>query len=149
MTQRILVMGLPGAGKTRLAHEVACCLVDLNKSVAWYNADAIREKYDDWDFSSTGRLRQAERMRQLADEANVEYAICDFVAPLPEMRNIFQAHWLVWVDTITTSRFGDTNAVFIPPTHYDLRVSEQDAARWGEVVVNLVLTGNSQDRRDA
>lgn len=149
MTQRILIMGLPGAGKTRLAHEVACCLVDLNRSVAWYNADAIREKYDDWDFSTAGRIRQAERMRKLSDESTVEYVICDFVAPLPEMRSAFQAHWTVWVDTITTSRFGDTNAMFVPPTHYDLRVTEQNAAMWGELFINLLLTGKIQDRRDA
>jgi adenylylsulfate kinase len=148
MTQRILIMGLPGAGKTRLAHEVACCLVDLNKSVAWFNADAIREKYNDWDFSSEGRLRQAERMRKLADESNVEYAICDFVAPMEEMRNIYQAHWLVWVDTLTISRFSNTNAVFVPPAYYDLHVTEQDAPKWGELFIDLLLTGKSRDRRD-
>lgn len=144
MTQRILIMGLPGAGKTRLAHEVACRLVDLNQSVAWYNADAIREKYDDWDFSTTGRIRQAERMRKLSDESNVEYVICDFVAPLPEMRTAFQAHWVIWVDTITLSRFGDTNAMFIPPTHYDLRVTEQDAVKYSELVINLLPTNKTQ-----
>jgi adenylylsulfate kinase len=139
MTQRILIMGLPGAGKTRLAHEIACCLVDLNKSVAWYNADAIREKFNDWDFSETGRLRQAERMRKLADESEVEYAICDFVAPLNEMRNIFQAHWLIWVDTLTVSRFSNTNTVFVPPMHYDIRVTEQNASKWGEIVLYRIL----------
>ena len=149
MTQRILIMGLPGAGKTRLAHEVACCLVDLNKSVAWFNADSIRERFDDWDFSAAGRLRQAHRMRELSDDSGVEYAICDFVAPMPEMRDIFQAHWTAWVDTITISRFGDTNAMFVPPMHYDLRVTEQDAAKWGELFINLLLTGKTQDRHDA
>lgn len=142
-------MGLPGAGKTRLAHEVACCLVDLNKSVAWYNADAIREKFNDWDFSEVGRLRQAQRMRKLADESEVDYAICDFVAPLEEMRNIYQAHWTAWVDTISVSRYGNTNSVFVPPQHYDLRVTEQNAPLWGELFINLLLTGKSRGHPDA
>jgi adenylylsulfate kinase len=140
MTQRILIMGLPGAGKTRLAHEVACCLVDLNKSVAWFNADAIREKHNDWDFSPEGRLRQAERMRKLADESNVEYAICDFVAPMDSMRKAFDANWLIWVDTVSASRYSNTNAVFEPPTTYSIRVTEQDALKWSRAVIKKILS---------
>ena len=42
-------MGLPGAGKTTLAASVAAGLL-FNK-VLWLNADTIRERFDDWDFT--------------------------------------------------------------------------------------------------
>ena len=58
MSQRILIMGLPGAGKTTLAKELKKQLEALGKSVQWLNADAVREKFNDWDFSDAGRLRQ-------------------------------------------------------------------------------------------
>lgn len=133
--QRILVMGLPGAGKTYLAQFIVETLQKEKKKVGWLNADDVRKKYDDWDFSLAGRIRQSKRMRQLADEmTKMDYVICDFVAPLVEMRNNFKADWTIWVDTIDAGRFDDTNKLFVPPTEYDFRVTEQNAEKWGEYI---------------
>ena len=57
---RILIMGLPGSGKSYLANE----LIKLLNNCEWFNADDVRKKYDDWDFSYEGRIRQSLRMRE-------------------------------------------------------------------------------------
>ena len=150
--QRILIMGLPGAGKTyfaqrlkywleqncemnlaRLAqHEVAP--TDLGARVDWFNADDVRRRFNDWDFSREGRIRQSLRMLEFAMKCTGDYVICDFVAPLPEMRGNFQADWTIWIDTIDEGRFEDTNRAFVPPEMYDFRITEQNAEHWAAVV---------------
>jgi len=140
MPHRILVMGLPGAGKTYLAQHIVDHLQADKKKVGWLNADDVRKKYNDWDFSTEGRIRQSHRMRELADSmTDVDYVICDFVAPLVEMRNNFKADWTVWVDTIDKGRFEDTNKAFIPPEVYDFRITEQKGEKWGEFVAAHIL----------
>jgi len=155
MTQRILIMGLPGAGKTTLAAELKRYLelhgtADLSNAemlpitgfkpqVKWFNADDIRRKYNDWDFSNDGRIRQSIRMFQFSIEAGGDYVICDFVAPLVEMRNNFKADWTIWVDTIREGRYADTNAAFVEPEVYDFRVTEQNAEKWAEFIGQHIL----------
>jgi hypothetical protein len=154
MTKRILIMGLPGAGKTYLAQHIVDHLQDAYKinenslipftnskvKVGWLNADDVRKKYNDWDFSKEGRIRQSLRMRELADNmTDMDYVICDFVAPLVEMRNNFKADWTVWVDTIDKGRYEDTNKAFIPPEVYDFRITEQNREKWGEFIAAHIL----------
>ena len=153
MTQRILIMGLPGAGKTYLAtalkkyletnsdfyNSPAETLYGSRATVTWFNADDVRKKYNDWDFSSEGRIRQSHRMRELADASGKDFAICDFVAPLVEMRNNFKADWTIWVDTIEAGRFEDTNRAFVAPDVYDFRVVEQNADHWAEFIGTHIL----------
>ena len=67
MTQRILIMGLPGAGKTTLAEKLLHLLEANDKTVTWFNADEVRKQFDDWDFSEQGRIRQSKRMYDLAE----------------------------------------------------------------------------------
>jgi hypothetical protein len=149
---KILVMGLPGAGKTYLAQHILDHLENAYKvnelsltpvtkiKVGWLNADDVRKKYNDWDFSHDGRIRQSLRMRELADAmTDVDYVICDFVAPLVEMRNNFKADWTVWVDTIREGRYADTNAMFIEPEVYDFRITEQKAEKWGEFIAAHII----------
>lgn len=119
--QRVLIMGLPGSGKTTLAQALQARL-----NCAWFNADKIRAWYNDWDFSIEGRVRQSQRMRILADDSNREYVIADFVAPLKQMRDIYAADYVIWMDTIAEGRFEDTNQLFEPPELYDLRITDFD-----------------------
>lgn len=138
-TQRILIMGLPGAGKTFLATALKSRLEADAKSVSWFNADDVRKKFNDWDFSLQGRIRQSQRMRELADSSQSDYAICDFVAPLSEMRNNFSADWCVWVDTIDQGRFDDTNKMFVPPDTYDFRITEQNSEKWAAFIADHLI----------
>jgi len=138
--QKILIMGLPGAGKTTLAEKLKEFLHNNHKTLLWLNADNVRKEFDDWDFSEEGRIRQSKRMRELADASNVDFVICDFVAPLVEMRNNFKADWTIWVDTIREGRYADTNAMFVEPNTYDFRINEQDADKWSKFIgVHLQL----------
>jgi len=136
-------MGLPGAGKTTLAANITSAL-SYRVGVTWLNADAIRETYQDWDFSNDGRLRQAHRMRNLADKeiSKGNICVCDFVAPTKEIRDIFDADYTIWLDTITEGRFEDTNKIFVPPEKYDIRIPEQDAKKWADIVVSQILVQN-------
>lgn len=128
---RILIMGLPGSGKTTLAANLTAALF-LNK-VIWLNADAVRKKFNDWDFSVEGRLRQAQRMREVADKelaTDRKIAIIDMVTPLLEMRKIIAPDFLIWCNTINEGRFIDTNKMFVSPEHYDVMVTEKDVDKW-------------------
>ena len=139
MTQRILIMGLPGSGKTTLADELRTLLWQAGRTVTWLNADAVRKQFDDWDFSYAGRIRQSKRMDELASRATTDYVIADFVAPLVEMRNNFKADWTIWVDTIREGRYADTNAAFVEPEVYDFRITEQSASKWADFVADHLI----------
>ena len=132
-------MGLPGAGKTTLAEAIRNKLWEEGRTVAWLNADEIRKKYDDWDFSTEGRIRQSLRMKTLSEEATTDYVIADFVAPLVEMRTNYDADWTIWVDTIREGRYADTNKAFIEPESYDFRVNEQKAEVWSEFIGQHII----------
>jgi adenylylsulfate kinase len=131
---RILIMGLPGAGKTTLAEALKEKLGDA----LWLNADKIREIHKDWDFSYAGRLRQATRMKRYADVSEDPYIIADFVCPLPEMRSIFDPHITIWMDTIKSGRFEDTNKAFVVPEEYDLRVVDWNTQVWVNLAINQI-----------
>ena len=109
-------MGLPGAGKTWLAERLQKYL-----ECAWYNADKIRRQANDWDFSPEGRVRQANRMRNIADyeKSHNRYVICDFVCPTRQTRNDFKPDLVIWLNTIQEGRFEDTNAMFEKPEIVD------------------------------
>jgi adenylylsulfate kinase len=128
---KILIFGLPGSGKTTLAKPFA----DLIGGVH-INADAIREEYNDWDFTPEGRMRQAQRMRHLSDGVVMagKIAVADFVCPTEAARQAFAPDYTVWMDTIKEGRFADTNAMFENPINVDYHV-----AQWFENSHNQLL----------
>ena len=129
-------MGLPGAGKTTLANELAPLL-----NAKRVNADEVRKAANDWDFSEEGRKRQAIRMSELAINLKNEgnYVIADFICPTPEARNLFPADFIIWVDTIKEGRFDDTNQMFVKPEKYDFHVTTQDAKHWASKIIKEII----------
>lgn len=118
---KILIMGLPGSGKTYLAKRLQPLL-----KAAWYNADRVRDMANDWDFSDKGRIRQANRMKTFADfeKLNDRFVICDFVCPTTKTREKFGADITIWMNTIKESRFEDTNNIFEEPKDVDFHITE-------------------------
>jgi adenylylsulfate kinase len=116
MKGKILVMGLPGAGKTWLAERLA-----KEWECAWFNADKVRAMANDWEFSPEARMRQANRMRNIADfeKGCGRRVICDFVCPTQETRAAFDADYVIFVDTLKEGRFEDTNKMFKTPVGYE------------------------------
>jgi adenylylsulfate kinase len=146
MTIKILVMGLPGSGKTTFASALKTYIEDANMgiegaqySVSWFNADEVRKRFNDWDFSHDGRIRQSLRMAEFALKSMSDYTIVDFVAPLPEMRKNFGAHYTVWMDTIPSGRFEDTNSAFVAPDDYQFRIKEFASARLAAEVGKKII----------
>tara|TARA_B110000014_G_C19662197_1_gene348052 strand:- start:45 stop:452 length:408 start_codon:yes stop_codon:yes gene_type:complete len=128
----ILIMGLPGSGKTTLAEELAPLL-----KAKRLNADEVRKEANDWDFSEEGRKRQSKRMADFAiklkQEGNI--VVADFVCPTPEARALFPADYVIWVDTIKEGRFDDTNKMFVKPDKFDYHVISQDAKNWAPKIL--------------
>tara|TARA_B100000674_G_C37219242_1_gene636162 strand:- start:43 stop:450 length:408 start_codon:yes stop_codon:yes gene_type:complete len=131
----ILIMGLPGSGKTTLASE----LVPLLKA-KWLNADEVRKEANDWDFSAEGRTRQAKRMWEKAKEfKNLgNNVVADFICPTPAARALFPADYIIWMDTIKEGRFDDTNKMFIKPEKYDYHVTTLDAKNWAPKILKEI-----------
>ena len=131
----ILIMGLPGSGKTTLASELAT-LINAKR----INADEVRKEANDWDFSEEGRKRQSKRMAILAKKKQQEgnHVVADFICPTPEARNLFPSDYIVWVDTIKKGRFDDTNAMFVKPEKFDCHVTTQNAKQWAKQIAEKI-----------
>ena len=135
--KKILIMGLPGSGKTTLASKLVPLL-----NAKWLNNDKVRRAANDWDFSAEARVRQAKRMADLAakykKEGNYDYLVADYICPTPQTRKLFNADYVVWVNTIKKGRFDDTNKMFIKPEKFDFEVTTQDAELWANKIIEKI-----------
>src|SRR6202451_4932866 len=110
MQRKILIMGLPGAGKTTLASALAPLL-----NAVIFNADAVRANLSrDLGFSHQDRVEHARRMGWMCDRV-VEAGgtvIADFICPTEQTRLAFGGAFKVWLDRIEAGRLEDTNPRF-------------------------------------
>ena len=132
---KILVMGLPGSGKTYLAKRMQPIL-----NAAWYNADIVREMANDCDFSPEGRIRQSLRMKNLADfeKKHGRIVICDFVCPTHETKRNFNPDITIWMNTIKSGRYEDTNKMFESPIEVDYEVNEMNDHNHEEIANEIL-----------
>ncbi len=132
---KILIMGLPGSGKTTIAK-----LISEKLNAVWINADEVRKQANDWDFSEEGRKRQALRMWTFAEEAldAGKIVVADFICPTEETRKQFNADYTVWMDTIEKGRFEDTNQIFEKPINPNFIIRYLDADMWAKVIVKEI-----------
>ena len=139
-------MGLAGSGKTTLA----LALQKKLKNADYHNADIVRQKYNDFDFSEEGRLRQAHRFDTLCAESNKMYQIADFICPTKETRAAFNPDFVIHMDTVKEcesvngpaaegSTFEQTNELFQKPEDPDVIVTTKDVDKWVTVCYNKVL----------
>ena len=143
MKRKILIMGLPGSGKTTLAEKLVSKL-----NAAWFNADAVRQDiYSELGFSEEDRLEHATRMGKLCDWAKMggSYVIADFICPTKETREAFNADFTVWVDRIQEGRYEDTNKLFQKPENADITLREGTADEW---VVSVLEKLNETEKWD-
>jgi len=116
---KILIMGLPGSGKTTLAIKLSKIL-----KAKLLNADKIRKKFNDWDFSKKGRISQAKRLAKISQKFEKKgfLVVADFICPNPETRKLFNSDFIIWMDTIKTSKFKDTNIMFVKPKKFNVKI---------------------------
>lgn len=124
---KILIFGLPGAGKTYLCNQIVEIMGDR---IVHINADKMREEANDWDFSEQGRWRQYRRMLDKANEVSSrsKIALVDFVCPYKSAREQFNADLTIFMGTQVKSKYEDTNKVFEWPhwTEFDFDFVEWD-----------------------
>lgn len=135
---KILIMGLSGSGKSELAKELHSLFQKNDISSIRINGDEVREANNDWDFSTKGRIRQAERMSKLAKQSEAKYIIADFIAPTKVIRDIFNPDLLIWVDTVKSSTYTNTDIVFENPTNYKFKVKKKDAKKEALKIFNYL-----------
>lgn len=145
MKRKILIMGLPGSGKTTLAEKL---VVKLN--AAWFNADAVRQDiYSELGFSPEDRIKHAKRMGKLCKWASMNggYAVADFVCPTEDTRKAFDADFIVWVNRIEEGRYEDTNKMFQAPKNFDIKLEEGSPEEWVDKVIGKLNETEAWDNK--
>lgn len=131
-------MGLSGSGKSELAKELHSLFQENEISSIRINGDEVREFHKDWDFSPDGRVRQAQRMARLAKKSEAQFVIADFIAPTKETRDIFNADMLIWLDTVKTSKYTNTDVVFQNPKNYQFKVNKKNSKKWAKTIFDKI-----------
>lgn len=118
MKMIVLVNGLPGSGKTRLADMIAA-----NLGAARLNADYVRTYIDPHlGFSHEDRIAHARIMGHLSNAlvtGSQQVVVTDFVNPTEDTNTAFHAAtnfpvYRVMLSTMKESRFADTNQLWNP-----------------------------------
>lgn len=136
----ILIMGLPGSGKTTLAAELSWRL----KATHW-NADWVRQNINyHLGFSEDDRLKQAWSMGMLARRSAVHgcASVADFVCPTPGTRESFgYRDFTVWMNTGKPCVYPDTAALFVPPDDADLTVTDWNTEETVRTILSRLCLG--------
>ena len=128
MAKKILIMGLPGSGKTSLARLLAPMF-----NAVLLNEDEVRKEANDFDLSEVGRSIHTNRMKRLADEAiqNNRNVVADFECTDDERKD-FNADYIIYMDTIKESKLE-------PPSNFDFKVTHKDAQMFSFLIKQEIL----------
>ena len=127
---KILIFGLPGSGKTTLAKHLSKSL-----NAKWFNADQVRKKFKNWDFSKKGILKQARRMKKIS-QMEKKISVIDFVCPYDKGRKIFNADYLIWMNTIKKGRLSTFDKIFQKPKKVDYEVKFKNVNFHSSKIIN-------------
>lgn len=113
---RILIFGLPGSGKTTIADKLKNILDNNNFTIDRINGDLVRTFTGNNDYSFSGRMKQSADIIEISYKSQADIVISDFIAPYDITRYCFKPDIAIWMNTINTGRYEDTNKIFEYPT---------------------------------
>ena len=114
-------MGLPGSGKTKLSEQLA---KELNAS--HINSDTVRTMYNDLNYDIESEVYHARRLRRLSMISESDYSIVDSTSPRISCRDVMVPDYIIWMDTILSSKYSEANEICEPPTRYNIRITGAD-----------------------
>jgi len=129
-SRRILIMGLPGAGKTTLADELHELILSLGLRSRWLNENRLRAEYPDLTMG---------QIQEMANDATVDYVVGDFEARKSVERRSFNPHYMIWINTIPEEDYQFLNYGFEPPFRYNVCVTTKDAPKWAREIFRHIL----------
>lgn len=142
MTVKVLIMGLAGAGKTSTAVKLQDHLAKSGFTSVHINSDRVREATENWSFDYDGRITAAEWLvktaNQILDEAKIDVVIYDTIACLQEQRDILGADITVFLDTVKSSKYEDTDADFERPEWCGIVTSFDQLAEAFDAIVKQI-----------
>ena len=142
MTVKVLIMGLSGAGKTSTAVKLQDHLAKSGLSSVHINSDRVREATENWSFDDAGRIAASKWMvktaDQILDESKIDVVIYDTIACLQEQRDILEADITLFMDTVKSSKYADTDAEFERPSGCWIVTSFDQLTEAFDCVVEIV-----------
>ena len=132
MTQsrRILIMGLPGSGKTALAEELHELILSLGLRSRWLNENRLREEYPNLTL---------EQVHSMMSSSDLDYVVADFEARKHSDRRSLSPHYTIWINTISEDEYQFLNYGFEPPFRYNVCVTTRDAPKCAREIFRHIL----------
>ena len=129
-SRRILIMGLPGSGKTTLAQELHELNLSLGITSLWLNENRLKAEYPNLSI---------EQIHAMANDDTVDYIVADFEARTSLERRSFNPHYLIWLNTIPEDQYESIPYGFEPPFRYNVCVTTKDAPKWAREIFRHIL----------